>query len=209
MRPEGIHRRAARLPHDVEPDEVLGARVARGDVAAFGAVYDRYAPRVHAWASHALGPAAADDAVQEVFTRVWRKAHQFEPARGRYATWLMAIARHHIVRQLQRAGRERRVVAEDIAEVIGSAVDPQPDVADRVWASEQERTLARALRDLPEEQRRVLVLGYFLGMTQSEMARALGIPLGTVKKRVRLGMQKLRAALAPVEIPFLRVLGDE
>ena len=190
---------------------MLGARIARGDVAAFAAVYERYAARVHAWAGHALGTGAADDAVQEVFIRVWRKAHQFDPARGRFATWLMAIARHHILRELERGGRERRVGGDEIDAALRSLADPAAPLDERAWLSEQERLLGRALADLPAEQRRVLVLGYFLGMTQSEMSRSLDVPLGTVKKRVRLGLRKLRVALtgegaAP---SHLRVVADE
>jgi RNA polymerase sigma-70 factor (ECF subfamily) len=190
---------------------VLGARIARGDVAAFAAAYERYAARIHAWAAHALGAGAADDAVQEVFIRVWRKAHQFDPARGRFATWLMAIARHHILRELERRGRERLVAADDIDAAIATHADPAPGLDDRAWASEQERLLGRALAQLPVEQRRVLVLGYFLGMTQSQMSRSLDVPLGTVKKRVRLGLRKLRLALggdAPAT-GHLRVVSDE
>ena len=208
---EGIRPARPGLPLSVETDEVLGARIARGDVAAFAAVYERYALRVHAWAAHVLGPGSADDAVQEVFVRVWRKAHQFDPERGRFATWLMAIARHHVVRELERSGRERRVAADDVDAALRSVADPAPSLDDRAWASERERTLGRALADLPAEQRRVVVLGYFLGMTQSEMAREIGIPLGTVKKRVRLALRKLRAALGGSEVaaPHLRVVTDQ
>lgn len=179
-------------------------------MAAFAAVYDRYALRIHAWAAHVLGPGSADDAVQEVFVRVWRKAHQFDPERGRFSTWLMAIARHHVVRELERSGRERRVAADDVETALRSIVDPAPPPDERAWASEQQRALGRAMGALPSEQRRVLVLGYFLGMTQSQMSRELGIPLGTVKKRVRLGLRKLRASLGGADDgPRLRVVTDE
>jgi RNA polymerase sigma-70 factor (ECF subfamily) len=175
-------------------------------------VYERYAARVHAWAAHALGSGAADDTVQEVFIRVWRKAHQFDPARGRFATWLMAIARHHILRQLERGGRERRVGAEEVDGVLRSLVDPSPAPDERAWTSERERALGLALGGLPAEQRRVIVLGYFFGMTQAEMSRALEVPLGTVKKRVRLGLRKLRMALsgsADEAAAHLRLVADE
>ncbi len=207
----GIRNSGSGLPIHVEPDEVLGARIARGDVAAFAAVYERYALRVHAWAAHVLGAGSADDAVQEVFIRVWRKAHQFDPERGRFSAWLMAIARHHIVRELERSGRRRRIAADDVDAALRSAVDPEPGLDERASSSEQQRTLGRAMAGLPSEQRRVLVLGYFLGMTQSQMSRELGVPLGTVKKRVRLALRKLRVALTgPDEAaPRLRVMTDE
>jgi len=149
--------------------------------------------------------------VQEVFIRVWRKAHQFDPARGRFSTWLMAIARHHILRELERGGRDRRAGAEEIDGALRLLVDPAPSPDDHAWLSEQERLLGRAMGELPAEQRRVLVLGYFLGMTQSEMSRSLDVPLGTVKKRVRLGLRKLRIALGgeATGAPHLRVVSDE
>ena len=179
-------------------------------MAAFAAVYERYAPRVHAWAAHALGPGMADDVVQEVLIRVWRKSHQFDPERGRFATWLMAIARHHVVREIERSGRERRVAADDVDAALRSVADPGPLVDERAASKDDERALGRAMALLPAEQRRVLVLGYFLGMTQSQMSRELGVPLGTVKKRVRLAVRKLRAALAGGDAaPHLRVVTDE
>ncbi len=191
-------------------DEVLAARIAAGDRGAFASLYDRYAPRLHAWAAHALGGVEADDAVQEVFVRVWRKSWQFDATRGRFASWLLAVARHHLIRELMKR-RRQLVAAEEIERVLANAVDPGRDVEDEVWLRDRERVVLAALRAIPEEQRRVLVLAYFVGMTQSQMARQLGIPLGTVKKRVRLGMQKLRASLAAdaSEQPRLRVVADE
>jgi RNA polymerase sigma-70 factor (ECF subfamily) len=123
----------------------------------------------------------------------------------------MAIARHHILRELERRGRQRRVAADDVEAALRSLADPAPTLDERAWASEQERLIGRAIAELPADQRRVLVLGYFFGMTQSEMSRSLDVPLGTVKKRVRLGLRKLRVALAGGEAgaPHLRVLGDE
>jgi RNA polymerase sigma-70 factor (ECF subfamily) len=146
-----------------------------------------------------------------VFIRVWRKAHQFDPGRGRFATWLMAIARHHVLRELERGGRERRAGADEIDAALRSLADPAPALDERAWLSEQERLLGRALAGLPPDQRRVLVLGYFLGMTQSQMSRSLDVPLGTVKKRVRLGLRKLRVALSgeATDAPHLRVVSDE
>jgi RNA polymerase sigma-70 factor (ECF subfamily) len=188
-------------------DELLASRIVHGDVAAFAEIYDRYVDRLHTWAVHALGPADADDALQEVFLRVWQKAAQFEPARGRFGSWLMAIARHEFGHRLTRGDRARRLLAvEGIENVLAAPSDPPAELGVR----ERDRAVLEALRALPLEQRRVLVLGYFGGMSQSAMARELDIPLGTVKKRVRLGMQKLRAALAhePADAPRLRLIAD-
>ena len=191
-------------------DEILAARVTARDVDAFGRLYDRFAPHLHAWAAHVLGTDAADDAVQEIFLRVWRNARQFDPGRARFATWLNAIARHHIGAAAARRGRERVVAAADAIDALFEATDVD-DVETTALARDAERRLAAALATLPPEQRRVLVLSYFFAMSQSEIARALALPLGTVKKRVRLGMQKLRHALVDerTTTPRLRVLVDE
>ena len=190
----------ARPPDDHEPlaDEELVARTARGDLAAFTQLYDRYARRIHAWSAHVLGTGRAEDAMQEIFLRLWQHAGQFDGERGTFVTWFTAIARHHLVHVLRQDGIRRRVaVAAEIAGVLehASAAAPGPD--ETVGQREEGAALARALRLLPEEQRQVLVLAYFGGMSQSQIADQLAIPLGTVKKRVRLGMDKLRDSLAP------------
>jgi RNA polymerase sigma-70 factor (ECF subfamily) len=194
---------------DEVTDESLASRVASGDIAAFSTLYDRYAPRIHAWAAHVLGVEQADDAVQEVFLRLWLKARQFDAERGRFGAWYTAVARHYLFAELERRGRYRaHLAAEEIQRALASAA-ASDDVEERVSAHERDRVLARALTALPPDQRRVLVLGYFLGLSQSRMARELGLPLGTVKKRVRLGMQKLRTALAGEEnAPRLRVVDE-
>lgn len=140
--------------------------------------------------------------------RVWRAAPQFDPARGRFTTWLAAITRHHLSRQLGRRGGEHRTLA---AVSVEAALEGQGETSDDTVRNEDARVILQALRRLPAEQRRVIVLAYFAGMTQSQMAEHLGIPLGTVKKRVRLAMQKLRQSLASngFETPKLRMVKDQ
>lgn len=182
----------------IEPsDEALAARVADGDVAAFAALYDRYAARVYTWAAHLLGSGDADDVTQETFLRLWDKADQFDPARGRFGWWFGAIARHGIIARGRRRGRERRIIAaEEIDQLLGSIPDPAPLADERAWTAERDADLAAAIRELPAEQRRVIVLAYFSGLAQSEIASATATPLGTVKKRTRLALAKLRRAIA-------------
>jgi RNA polymerase sigma-70 factor (ECF subfamily) len=182
---------------DAAPDEELVVRTARGDLAAFTLLYDRYARRIHAWSAHVLGTGRAEDAMQEIFLRLWQHAGQFDGGRGTFVSWFTAIARHHLIHVLRQDGMRRRVaVADEIAGVVEQipATSPGPD--ETVGRREDGAALARALRRLPEEQRQVLVLAYFGGLSQSQIADQLSIPLGTVKKRVRLGMGKLRDALA-------------
>ena len=174
------------------------SRTAAGDIGAFTELYDRYARRLHAWCAHVLGVGRAEDAMQEIFLRLWQHAGQFDPERGTFTTWFTAIARHYLVHVLRRESIRRRVaVATEVAAVLERARALAPGPEETLAQREDGATLARALRLLPDEQRQVLVLAYFGGLSQSQIAGQLALPLGTVKKRIRLGMGKLRDALAP------------
>jgi RNA polymerase sigma-70 factor (ECF subfamily) len=172
----------------VDPDAVLAGRVARGDLGAFGELYERYARPVYALAAHALGRSDAEEVVQDVFVRLWRKAAQFDPERGSFPAWFMTIAQRRVVDELRRRGNSVRA-ADDIDALLVAAPASENDPV------ESARVL-HALKLLPAEQRRALVLAYFGGLTHEEVAAATGSPLGTVKKRLRLGLDKLRGALA-------------
>ncbi|MGD9893786.1 MAG: sigma-70 family RNA polymerase sigma factor [Dehalococcoidia bacterium] len=194
-------------------DEALVARIARGDVAAFMSVYDRYVPAVYALAAHLLGRMEAEDVVQEMFLRLWDKAGQFDPQRGRFRVWFLAIVRHHVVEESRRRGRRHQFAAsEEVDRLLVAAVDPDGDIEELAMRRERRTAVLDALKDLPDEQRRVLVLAYFGGLSQSAIARSLSWPLGTVKKRTRLAMQKLRASLArpasEEETPVASARGD-
>ncbi len=178
-------------------DETLAARVAGRDRRAFTALYDRHARAVFIFAAHLLGNADAEEVVQEVFLRLWNKASQFYPAQGNFRAWFMAIARNYVMDELRRRGqRQRIVVAEEVSDLLADAQDPEVKVPDQAWENERARAVRDALKTLPDEQRRAIVLAYFGGLTQSQIAEGLELPLGTAKKRIRLGLQKLRVALA-------------
>jgi RNA polymerase sigma-70 factor (ECF subfamily) len=177
-------------------DEELVQRVAVQDVQAFSLLYDRYAQPVYALAAHLLGVSDAEEIVQEVFLQLWRNALQFDASRGSFKSWFMTIARHRALDELKRRSREQRNrAALQVEEVLAQAPDPAEDVVNDVWQREHQHHLLRVLRELPAEQRRAIVLAYFGGYSQSAIAQQLNWPLGTVKKRIRLGLQKLRAAL--------------
>jgi RNA polymerase sigma-70 factor (ECF subfamily) len=178
------------------------AAVAVGDQFAFGVVYDRYADAVYSTTYRVLGDAGlAEDAAQDVFIRIWQRPESFVPSRGRFLSWLLSVSRNRAVDEIRSRGRRWRRE--------GSSLDPVEDHdsgykdessqgVDPLWAAElkESQTAVRdALRDLPHEQERVLVMSYFGGYTQQEIALRLHEPLGTVKTRIRLGMQKLRQAL--------------
>lgn len=131
---------------------------------------------------------------QDVFFRVWQRAFQFDPARGSVAAWVMTITRHRVVDEFRQRGRSRAAL-DAIEELLAGAEDPGADVEEEASAHERRRLVLDAVRELSEEQRQVIVLAYFGGLTQSEIAHELGWPLGTVKKRTRLALEKLRASL--------------
>jgi len=179
-------------------DSVLARQVSRGDVAAFTLLYDRYAKQVYTMAVHMLGVAEADEPVQEAFLRLWLKAGQYDPDRGSFTSWFMTIARHCVLRELGNRTRQRRArAAEDIEDLLVRVADAKVNVEEQAWRRDEAETLAHELGRLPVEQRRVLTLAYFGGLSQSAIAKHLNLPLGTVKKRTRLGLQKLRRALEP------------
>jgi RNA polymerase sigma factor (sigma-70 family) len=179
----------------VVPDARLVERLSRGDVSAFEALYERYAREVFVVAAHALGPNDAEEVVQDVFLKLWQRAGQFDPARGAFVAWFMTIARHRVFDELKRR-RSAIAAAEAVGDQLEAAPDPGPDLDERAWLAERRHVVLAAVKELPAEQRRALVLAYFGGLSQSAIAESLGVPLGTVKKRLRLAVDKLRASLS-------------
>ena len=172
--------------------------VVEGDQVAFAALYDRYVELVYSTCLRILAePAPAEDATQEIVVRLWRKPESFVPERGRFLSWLMSVARNRAVDELRARGRRRRreAVPEDDQDLLATIAADGDDPEQRAQVHEEQLLVRKALTGLPVEQRRALELAYFGGLTQQEIAVRLDEPLGTVKTRVRLGMQKLRRAL--------------
>lgn len=170
-------------------------RIAAQEPDALGLLYDRYAPVVYALCLKTLGsPEDAEEVVTDVFAQVWRTASSYDPARGRADAWLFRIARSRAVDKLRRRGREARM--QEAVEAAGPAEEVRHPESD-VLQSESGREMAAALGQLPEAQRRALELAYYQGLSHAEIAEATGEALGTVKTRIRLGLGKLREALAP------------
>jgi RNA polymerase sigma-70 factor, ECF subfamily len=178
-------------------DEVLVARLSTRDMTAFALLYDRYAPAIYAMAAHLLQPREAEEIVQEVFLRLWQRADQFDGERGSFRAWFFAVARHQMLDQLKRCSQEQRLLAlYEIERLLTeSNIDVAGQVAETLWEQQRQQAVLTALHELPAEQRRALVLAYFGGLSHAMIAQELGWPLGTVKKRIRLGIQKLRNAL--------------
>ncbi len=175
------------------------ARVADEDESALGQLYDHYHRAIYSLCLRVVHDApAAEEVTQEVFVRLWRSAASFEPGRGRVSTWLLRIA-HNLALNEVRRRQSRPVVAPDADWELEGAnlADPQqdndPELA--LWLRERAQVIRRALEQLPTPQRQAIELAFFGGLSQAEIASALGDPLGTVKSRIRVGMQRLRALL--------------
>ncbi len=185
-----------RLPLRSEPAQVsdveLLQAIARRDELALGLLFDRYRLILFGLLVRILNSRPeAEDILQEVFLQVWRRAADFDEQRGRPFTWLVTLARSRAIDRLRMLASRERLAASAAREVSDEASDAVLDA----FRSEQREIVAGALAELPEEQRRALMLAYFEGLTQSEIATRLGTPLGTVKTRMRSGMIKLRELL--------------
>ena len=174
---------------NTKEEAALMERILAGDESAMGELYDRYSGVVYGIALRVLADTmAAEDVLQEVFLRLWRNPQAFNAERGRLAPWLAVIARHRAIDQLRKRPRE-----EDISELpVSTGVNLEDEAAQKIAAEK----VREALTQLPPEQRKLLEMAYFEGLTQSEIAGRTGEPLGTVKTRIRSGLLALRKAFA-------------
>lgn len=180
------------LDNHTPSDGQLLAGVARGDEASLAALYDRYHVLAFSLALRVVNDRGrAEDVVQEAFLSVWRKAGSYVEGRGSVKTWLTSVVRNRAI-DLVRARRESD--RDDEATLLALR-DPGPSVLEQVTARLDREAIRSLIGRLPREQRRTLTMAYFEGLSHSEIATATGIPLGTVKSRVRLGMHRLRDLL--------------
>lgn len=178
-------------------DDELVASLTAGDISALEVLYDRYSTLVFSVSLRVLyDRQLAEDVTQEVFLRLWRRPQSFDPSRGRLLSWLMSVTRNRAIDERRKLSR--RIRAEDPAD------EPLPDRGDSEGRDDPQLALVltelrwkvrQAMQSLPPAQRQVIELGYFGGLTQVEIAERTGLPLGTVKTRVRLAMNKLRNEL--------------
>ncbi|HEV8150809.1 MAG TPA: sigma-70 family RNA polymerase sigma factor [Gemmatimonadales bacterium] len=183
-----------------ESDRGLLDRVAQGDEAALERLYDRYAAVLYALAYRIAGERSdAEEIVLDSFTQAWRDATRFRSERGSVAAWLTMICRSRALDLVRARARRARVASSAAAAepgappAMGSAVGGERDI-ERL---ERRKVVAEALRGLSPPQRQAIELAYYDGLSHSEIAERLGEPLGTVKTRVRLAMEKLREMLRP------------
>ena len=187
MRPEDLQRLA---------DEDLMPLVGRKDPAAFEVFYDRHGGAAYSLAHRIVGnPALAEDVTQEAFLSIWRSEAGFDRTRGSVRAWALGIVRNRAIDALRReASRGPRLDYDDEGVLERRAAPERTD--EEALRRETARSLRGALEELPTDQSKVIELAYYGGFTHSEIAEMLGMPLGTVKGRMRLGLEKIRARLA-------------
>ena len=186
-------------PADPRPpmtDGDLLVRLERGDPAALEALYDRHAPYVNGIALRILGESAeSEEVTQDVFWQLWKGRIRYDAARGRFTTWLFALTRNRCLDRLR--SRKRRPSTEPLAAEPREHAAEDPELDAR--AGEERARVTRALSALPAEQRRAIELCFYEGLTHREVAERLREPLGTIKGRVRMAMEKLKVSLGTSE----------
>jgi RNA polymerase sigma-70 factor, ECF subfamily len=175
-------------------DDDLMALVLAGEMPAFEVIYDRHCGVAFSLAYRICGTrSSAEEVVQESFLALWRNGERYDRTRGSVRTWVLGIVHNRAIDSLRRSvvHDRRRASDEGIAERVEAPERTETEVADR----DEAREIRAALRELPAEQSRVIELAYFGGFTHTEIAEMLGAPVGTIKGRMRLGLEKLRGAL--------------
>ncbi len=180
-------------------DEDLMQLLRRGDARAFEAVYERHSGAAFSLAYRMVGRGnVAEDVVQEAFLSIWRSGARYERARGSVRTWVLGIVHHRAIDQLRRSSvhSKRRASDEGLEERLESGERTDVEVARR----DEAQAIRTAMESLPPEQSHVIELAYFGGFTHTEIADILETPVGTVKGRMRLGLDKLRGSLRMLEM---------
>jgi RNA polymerase sigma-70 factor (ECF subfamily) len=179
-------------------DEILVARVASGDRTALESLYDHHAAAVLGISLKIIGDrAAAEEVLQETFWRVWQRAVTYQSQRGSFTGWLFRIARNLAIDAYRRRSVRPQTIIEtaDANPILDQLPDPDMDVEDQAQSNLKAQQVRNALTILSREQRQVIEMAYFYGLTRQEIAEATGEALGTIHTRARLGLQKLRKEL--------------
>ena len=177
-------------------------QASRGDARALEVLYDRYSRVVFSFALRIVNDQLiAEELLQEVFFRAWQQGGSFRASKGAFLTWLLSITHNMAIDEVRkRKRRPQRSDSDDPDVVLAAVADTGPSVEDEVWLRVLRERIGRALDTLPQAQREAIELAYFRGMTHREIADTLNEPLGTIKTRMRLGMQKLRDQLDSNEV---------
>lgn len=182
-------------------DEILIQQIAQGSTDGLGILYDRYGRLVYALGVKITGDAGqAEEIVQEVFLRVWQGASSYDSTRGKVFTWLFTIAHNMCIDEVRRRKNRPQAVSpspdsEQDPVLMVPDSNPESNIEETVWSNEIARAVRDALQQLPPEQSRVIEMSYFQGLTHKQIAERLGLPLGTAKTRMVLGLKRMRQIL--------------
>jgi RNA polymerase sigma factor (sigma-70 family) len=178
----------------IHAEKLLVEHIAQQDQSALSALYDRYARVIYSIAYKSLGSVEeSEEVVLDVFGQVWRTADRYDARKARVDTWLFMMARSRVLDRLrarQRLSRKADAMVEDV-----QTQQPSPDPIENVVISERRTHVLAALEQIPIEQRQMIEMAYYQGLSHSEISQQTGISLGTVKTRIRLGLNKLRVSL--------------
>jgi RNA polymerase sigma-70 factor, ECF subfamily len=193
-----ISKAGTEIQTKTEPtDEELISAICKGEEYAIEMLYERYHRYAYSLAYRILrDPLAAEDIVQDAFLSIWRKASSYQMQHGSVHSWLQAIVHHKAIDTVRAAAHRDHQWTPLLADNEQDPPSEQPDVWEQAWQGEQHRIIRAVLDQIPTEQRIVIELAYFGGYTHAEISEQCHIPLGTVKGRMRLGLQKMKILLA-------------
>ena len=178
-------------------DEQLISAICKGEESAIEVLYERYHRYAYSLAYRILrDPVASEDIVQDAFLSIWRKASSYQAQNGSVQSWIQAIVRHRAIDKIRASAHREYQWTPLQADNEQDPPGEQPDVWEQAWQSEQHRIICEVMVQIPSEQRMVIELAYFGGLTHAEISEQCHIPLGTVKGRMRLGLQKMKSLLA-------------
>ena len=178
-------------------DEYLISAICKGEESAIEVLYERYHRYAYSLAYRILrDPVASEDIVQDAFLSIWRKASSYQAQNGSVQSWIQAIVRHRAIDKIRASAHRDYQWRPLQADNEQDPPSEQPDVWEQAWQSEQHRIIHEVMEQIPSEQRMVIELAYFGGLTHAEISEQCHIPLGTVKGRMRLGLQKMKSLLA-------------
>src|SRR5579859_6058709 len=200
-----VYAQSVPAPVDQNTDDELMRDLAHGREEALGPLYSRYASLVFHLANQSLDRPAAEEIVQEVFLTIWRGAASFDPEQGGFRPWLMRLVHWKILNELRRRRRrpaEEKDQASD-EDRFQQLPDAEPGPEELAWQNEHGKIVHSAIEGLPPKQRQAVAMAFLEDMTHEQVARALDVPLGTVKTRIRSGLQILRLQLAPIAASLL------
>ena len=184
------------LANNEPSDEALITAIAGGEIWAMESLYDRYNRVLYSLAYRMVADhQVAEDLLQEAFLSIWRRASSYSPQTGAAHSWLISILHHRAIDYLRRVRRRSSVQEAPLEEIELDETTAFPDVWDEAWQAVKSTQVRAALMKIPTEQRLVIELAYFQGWTHTEIAEGTHIPLGTVKARMRLGLQHLKRIL--------------